>query len=107
MYSADDIPVMYFSFWYKPSERALRIGIFHASNAMASGVGGFLANGINNLNGAGGLSAWRWIFIVSPDKPFRRDATGQHTADRRGDVGHHGFARILPSFDISGDNFCA
>lgn len=56
---------MYFSFWYKPSERALRIGIFHASNAMASGVGGFLANGINNLNGAGGLPAWRWVFIVS------------------------------------------
>ena len=59
------VAVMYFSFWYKPSERALRIGIFHASNAMASGVGGFLANGINNLNGAGGLPAWRWVFIVS------------------------------------------
>ena len=53
--------IMYFSFWYKPSERAFRIGIFHASNALASGVGGFLANGINNLNGAGGLSAWRWV----------------------------------------------
>jgi hypothetical protein len=38
---------MYFSFWYKPSERALRIGIFHAANALASGVGGFIAVGVD------------------------------------------------------------
>jgi MFS family permease len=41
--------IMYFSFWYKPTERALRIGIFHAANALASGVGGFLAVGIDKV----------------------------------------------------------
>lgn len=50
---------MYFSFWYKPSERALRIGIFHAANALASGVGGFIAVGVDKINGAGGLESWR------------------------------------------------
>lgn len=49
---------MYFSFWYKPSERALRIGIFHAANALASGVGGFIAVGVDKINGAAGLESW-------------------------------------------------
>lgn len=56
--------IMYFTFWYKPSERALRIGLFHASNALASGVGGFLAVGVDRINGAGGLESWRWLFII-------------------------------------------
>ena len=56
--------IMYFSFWYKPSERALRIGVFHAANALASGVGGFLAVGVDRLNGVGGLESWRWLFII-------------------------------------------
>lgn len=41
--------IMYFSFWYKPSERAWRIGVFHAANALASGVGGFLAIGVSKV----------------------------------------------------------
>lgn len=41
--------IMYFSFWYKPAERAWRIGIFHSANALASAVSGFLAVGINNV----------------------------------------------------------
>ncbi|KAI1625629.1 major facilitator superfamily domain-containing protein [Exophiala viscosa] len=56
--------IMYFSFWYKPTERALRIGIFHAANALASGVGGFLAVGIDKLDGRAGLESWRWLFII-------------------------------------------
>lgn len=41
--------IMYFSFWYKPSERAWRIGVFHAANSLASGVGGFLAIGVSKV----------------------------------------------------------
>ena len=41
--------IMYFSFWYKPSERAWRIGAFHAANSLASGVGGFLAIGVDRV----------------------------------------------------------
>ncbi|KAK2808414.1 hypothetical protein FQN50_004799 [Emmonsiellopsis sp. PD_5] len=40
--------IMYFSFWYKPVERAWRIGVFHSANALASGVSGFLAVAIDN-----------------------------------------------------------
>ena len=42
--------IMYFSFWYKSSERAWRIGVFHAANSLATGVGGFLAIGIDNVS---------------------------------------------------------
>jgi MFS family permease len=30
--------VLYFSFWYKPSERAFRIGVFHSANSLATAV---------------------------------------------------------------------
>lgn len=78
--------IMYFSFWYKPSERAFRIGIFHASNSLASGVGGFIANGVDKvsyhfskieriltvllLNGRAGLESWRWLFIIEGLMPI-------------------------------------
>jgi MFS family permease len=45
--------IMYFSFWYKPSERALRLGIFHAANSLASAIGGFLAVGIDRVSADG------------------------------------------------------
>ena len=42
--------IMYFSFWYKPSERAIRIGIFHSANSLALAVSGFAAIGINHVS---------------------------------------------------------
>ncbi|KFZ24828.1 hypothetical protein V502_00686 [Pseudogymnoascus sp. VKM F-4520 (FW-2644)] len=56
--------IMFFSFWYKPSERAIRIGIFYSSNSIAQAISGFLAVGINHLNGSGGLKSWQWVFII-------------------------------------------
>jgi MFS family permease len=42
--------IMFFSFWYKPSERAIRIGIFYSSNSIAQAISGFLAVGINHVS---------------------------------------------------------
>jgi MFS family permease len=52
--------IMYFGMWYKPSERAFRIAIFHAWNCVASAVSSFLASGIGKMEGVGGLHAWQW-----------------------------------------------
>ncbi|KAI9677803.1 MAG: hypothetical protein M1822_008115 [Bathelium mastoideum] len=62
--------IMYFSFWYKPSERAFRIGVFHSAGSLAAAVSGFLALAIDNLNGKGGLKAWQWVFIIEGSMPI-------------------------------------
>ncbi|RFU26180.1 hypothetical protein B7463_g10159, partial [Scytalidium lignicola] len=56
--------VMYFSFWYKPTERAIRLGIFHSANSLALACSGFAAIGINHLNDVRGLKSWQWVFII-------------------------------------------
>lgn len=42
--------VMYFSFWYKPKERVLRLALFHTSNSLAGAVSGFLAAGLAKVS---------------------------------------------------------
>lgn len=56
--------IYYFSFWYKPEERASRIAVFLCSATLAGAFGGCLAYGIGHMNGAGGMEAWRWLFIL-------------------------------------------
>ncbi|KAI1262742.1 major facilitator superfamily domain-containing protein [Xylariaceae sp. FL1019] len=56
--------IYYFSFWYKPEERATRIASFLCSATLAGAFGGVLAYGVGHLNGAGGFEAWRWLFII-------------------------------------------
>jgi MFS family permease len=62
--------ITYFSFWYKPTERAWCIGVFNAANSLAPAVSGFLAVGIDNFHGAGGLESWRWLFIIEGAMPI-------------------------------------
>ncbi|KAH8163148.1 hypothetical protein CIB48_g5100 [Xylaria polymorpha] len=46
------------------SELAIRIGIFYTSASLSGAFGGLLARAISELGGRGGLSKWRWIFII-------------------------------------------
>ncbi|TFY63408.1 hypothetical protein EVJ58_g3274 [Rhodofomes roseus] len=41
-----------------------RVGIFYASASLSGAFGGLLATGIEEMDGIGGLSGWRWIFIL-------------------------------------------
>ncbi|KAJ5812488.1 hypothetical protein N7474_008789 [Penicillium riverlandense] len=56
--------VFYLTFWYKVSERSLRVAIILASATLAGAFGGAIAYGVGHMNGANGLSAWRWLFII-------------------------------------------
>ncbi|KAL4898367.1 major facilitator superfamily domain-containing protein [Aspergillus ambiguus] len=56
--------IFYLSFWYGPRERAIRIAIFLCSATLAGAFGGAIAYGIGHMNGASGLQAWRWLFII-------------------------------------------
>ncbi|KFX93817.1 hypothetical protein O988_06615 [Pseudogymnoascus sp. VKM F-3808] len=62
--------IMYFSMWYKPSERALRIAIFHSANSLAQAVSAFIASGLGHLQGSHGLNAWQWVFIIEGALPI-------------------------------------
>ncbi|KAF3765596.1 MFS general substrate transporter [Cryphonectria parasitica EP155] len=52
------------SAWYLPNETQTRIAIFYCASAASGAFSGLLAFAIANMNGVGGYSAWRWIFII-------------------------------------------
>ncbi|KAI0195498.1 major facilitator superfamily domain-containing protein [Astrocystis sublimbata] len=56
--------ILYLSSIYRRSELAIRIGIFYTSASLSGAFGGLLARAISELGGKGGLSSWRWIFII-------------------------------------------
>ncbi|RQM05781.1 hypothetical protein DH86_00004161, partial [Scytalidium sp. 3C] len=56
--------VYYLTFWYKISERSVRVALIYASAILSSAFGGALAYAIGHMQGARGISAWRWLFIL-------------------------------------------
>ncbi|KAK3940924.1 major facilitator superfamily domain-containing protein [Diplogelasinospora grovesii] len=56
--------VYYLTFWYKTDERSVRVAFILASATLAGAFGGAIAYAIGHMNGASGLSAWRWLFII-------------------------------------------
>lgn len=50
--------------WYKRSEFGLRASIFFSAATISGAFGGLLAFAINKMDGTGGYSGWRWIFII-------------------------------------------
>jgi len=56
--------VLYLSTIYTRSELGLRIGILYTSTSLSSGFGGLLARAMGAVGDRGGLTAWRWIFVI-------------------------------------------
>jgi MFS family permease len=56
--------IFFLTFWYRASERSLRLAFSFASISLAGALGGLIAYAIGHMNGVGGLSAWRWLFIL-------------------------------------------
>ncbi|KAI1794062.1 MFS general substrate transporter [Ganoderma leucocontextum] len=52
------------TFWYKPNERAVRIGLILAGATLGGAFGSAIAFGIGTINGAHGLEGWRWLFLI-------------------------------------------
>lgn len=50
--------------WYAPEDLAFRQGMFFSAASAAGGFSGLLAYAINKMDGVGGYSGWRWIFIM-------------------------------------------
>ncbi|CAE6444160.1 unnamed protein product [Rhizoctonia solani] len=56
--------VYFFTFWYRPEERSLRVALVLASSTLGGAFGGAIAYGIGHMNMNAGLEAWRWLFIL-------------------------------------------
>ncbi|KAF9870999.1 pantothenate transporter liz1 [Colletotrichum karsti] len=57
--------LLFLSRWYTRREMQLRVTILNAGNLAAQGFGGLIAAGIlADMEGAAGIRAWRWLFIV-------------------------------------------
>lgn len=53
------------SSWYTRKELALRTSILYTGSLLAGGLGGLVGAGIQSgLDGALGIAAWRWLFII-------------------------------------------
>jgi sugar phosphate permease len=51
--------------WYARDELPLRIAVLYAGNTLSNCFGGMIAAGvIGGMNGVGGLSSWRWLFVL-------------------------------------------
>ncbi|KAI9055663.1 hypothetical protein LZ554_000606 [Drepanopeziza brunnea f. sp. 'monogermtubi'] len=56
--------VYYLTFWYRTDERSIRVAFILASATLAGAFGGAIAYAVGHMNGTGGHSAWRWLFIL-------------------------------------------
>lgn len=57
--------LLFLSRWYTRSEMQLRVTILNVGNLAAQAFGGLIAAGIlQGMEDAGGIRAWRWLFIV-------------------------------------------
>ncbi|OJJ41829.1 hypothetical protein ASPWEDRAFT_56825 [Aspergillus wentii DTO 134E9] len=56
--------LFHLSFWYNPDELPLRLAFFYASGVFSGTISGLLAYAVSFMNQAGGLSGWRWVFIL-------------------------------------------
>ncbi|KAL6887764.1 major facilitator superfamily domain-containing protein [Trichoderma longibrachiatum] len=56
--------VFYLTFWYRYTERSVRVAFILASATLAGAFGGAIAYGIGHMNQVHGLAGWRWLFIL-------------------------------------------
>lgn len=54
----------HYAFWYKPSEMPQRIAFFYSVGQVSSALSGLLAYAISYMDQLGGLSGWRWLFLI-------------------------------------------
>ncbi|KAL0575234.1 hypothetical protein V5O48_006725 [Marasmius crinis-equi] len=56
--------VLYLSYFYTKSELPIRLAFFWVSNYLADIISAFLATAILKMRGVGGLSGWRYLFLL-------------------------------------------
>ncbi|KAF2169082.1 hypothetical protein M409DRAFT_65369 [Zasmidium cellare ATCC 36951] len=57
--------LLHLAFWFPAKSTALRIAFFYACGQFSGTISGLLAFAISFMNGAGGLSGWRWLTLIA------------------------------------------
>ncbi|KAJ3339209.1 hypothetical protein HDU93_008502 [Gonapodya sp. JEL0774] len=55
---------LYLAFWYRKYEVSSRWAYMYGGAGVISSFGGLIAYAVANMDGAGGLAGWRWLFIL-------------------------------------------
>ncbi|OQE36783.1 hypothetical protein PENCOP_c011G00621 [Penicillium coprophilum] len=50
--------------WYLQHETQTRLALFYTASSLSGAFSGLLAYGLTKMDGVGGYSGWRWIFII-------------------------------------------
>lgn len=76
--------LFYLSKWYTKKELNFRMALFFSGNLIAGAFGNLIAGGIlSGLDGARGLAAWRWLYIIEGSYvPKRLDKTSHQDTNR-------------------------
>lgn len=57
--------LFYLSSWYSKKELSLRTAILYSGSLLSGAISGLISAGIRyGMDGAMGLRAWRWLFII-------------------------------------------
>lgn len=56
--------ILYLTHWFPSRERARAVALFMTATAMAGVIGAPISSAILQLEGAGGLHGWQWLFII-------------------------------------------
>ena len=60
---------LYVTLWYKRDQLASRVAVLFSMSALAGSANGLIAYGIEtSLDGAHGIDAWKWIFLVEGER---------------------------------------
>ncbi|KAJ1561486.1 hypothetical protein HK405_003786 [Cladochytrium tenue] len=53
------------SSWYRKNELGSRFALYYSATAVSGALGGLIAGAVTSgLDGVGGLSGWRWLFLI-------------------------------------------
>jgi ACS family tartrate transporter-like MFS transporter len=56
--------LFYLTLWFPVAQRLVVLAIFSIAGPVANALGALIAGLILNLDGAGGLPGWQWLFII-------------------------------------------
>jgi ACS family tartrate transporter-like MFS transporter len=56
--------ILYLTYWFPRAERARIVSLFMTAVPVATIIGGPVSGALLGLHGLGGISGWRWLFII-------------------------------------------